>query len=351
MTALFKLLPPFATLKKKLSLSKKEAKTLSLFRLTVRRLLSRKEGRLAILAGPCSIHDPQLALEYAHRLKTLSLKVNKSLFLVMRAFLEKPRTHLGWKGFVYDPFLDGSSDVAEGLYASRKLLLQLARMQMPVATEFLDPILSLYTQDLITWGIVGARTSASPIHRQMASHLPMPVGFKNDLSGAVEPSIYGALAARHPQTFIRIDEKGSGCSIQTRGNRHTHLILRGSQTGPNYDPLSIQETLQKQNAHGLNAPLLIDCAHGNSQKDPQKQPVVFQSIAQQIAEGNQDIMGLLLESHLEGGNAQSLTDPCLDWKTTEALILWADHALGKRGCKQTFDCKQKPSNVCHTPFL
>ena len=330
MANLFTSLPTPATLKKQLPLLKKETVTLSFFRKTSTKILNRKERKIALIVGPCSIHDPQLALEYAHCLKALSVRVKKRIFIVMRVFLEKPRTHLGWKGFVYDPLLDGSYAMEKGLHASRKLLLALAQMGIPVATEFLDPIVSRYTEDLITWGIIGARTAASPIHRQMAAQLSMPIGFKNEMDGSIASSIYAALVARYPQTSIGIDEKGEVCTIQTCGNPHTHLILRGSQTRSNYDPVSIDETMQAQHTHGLDAPLLIDCAHGNSQKDPNKQPLVFQSVIEQIMEGNGKIAGMLLESHLKGGRDLSLTDPCLDWKLTEALILWAYHLLEKR---------------------
>lgn len=320
-------LPTPDTLIKEFPLSKDDKKRVFLSRLTGEHIMRGEDDRIVIFAGPCSIHDPEIALEYASFLKALSEKVNERIFIVMRAFLEKPRTQFGWKGFLYDPLLDGSYEIEKGLYASRELLLKLIQMGIPIASEFLDPVLPAYTQDLITWGIVGARTSPSQIHRQMASHLPMPMGFKNETDGTIDNAICGALAARHPQASIGIDDEGRISSMKTSGNPYTHVVLRGSLTSSNYDHLSIHEAIQKQRLYGLSSRLLIDCAHGNSQKDPKKQQLAFCDVLEQIQEGNHLIMGMMLESHLQGGNALSITDPCLDWKTTEELILWAYQAL------------------------
>ena len=296
-------------------------------RLVGEKILRGDDERVVIFVGPCSIHNPDIALEYATLLKTLSQKVDERIFILMRVFIEKPRTQFGWKGFLYDPFLNESYDIEKGLYDSRKLLLQLVQIDIPIATEFLDPILSFYTQDLVSWGIIGARTSSSQIHRQMASHLPMPIGFKNGIDGNVDHAIYGALVARCTQPFIGIDGTGMISSITTCGNAYTHLILRGSLDSGNYDPLSVRTAIQKQRLHDLYSRLLIDCAHGNSMKDPEKQSIAFSNVLEQIIEGNNLIMGVMLESHLEGGNALSITDPCLNWETTEKLILWAYHYL------------------------
>lgn len=320
-------LPTPDTLINEYPLSKEEEKYVSLSRLTGEHIMRGKDDRLIIFAGPCSIHDTEIALEYAIRLKELSQKVEERIFIVMRVFLEKPRTQFGWKGFLYDPLLDGSYEIERGLHASRELLLKLVQLGVPIATEFLDTVLPAYTQDLVTWGIVGARTSPSQIHRQMASHLPMPMGFKNETDGTVDNAICGALAARHPQASIGIDGEGKISSIKTSGNPYTHVILRGSQTSSNYDHLSIHEAIQKQRLYSLNSRLIIDCAHGNSQKDPKKQQLAFCDVLEQIEEGNNLIMGMMLESHLQGGNALSITDSCLDWKTTEELILWAYQSL------------------------
>jgi len=241
-----------------------------------------EDERLIVFAGPCSIHDKGIAIEYASRLKELQRKVEDQIFLIMRVFIEKPRTQFGWKGFVYDPLLDGSYEIEQGLTLSQELLLELVKMEVPVATEFLDPLLPAYHEDLITWGIIGARTSASQIHRQMASHLDMPIGFKNETDGMVDNAICGALAARHPQASIGIDKNGQICSLKSQGNPYTHLILRGANDGPNYDPISVSEAIQKQRLSGLNSRLVIDCSHGNSQKDIQKQKSVFLSVLDQI---------------------------------------------------------------------
>ncbi|MCB1109793.1 MAG: 3-deoxy-7-phosphoheptulonate synthase [Chlamydiia bacterium] len=302
-------------------------KTISRFRLTAEHIMRGEDDRLILIAGPCSIHDVDIAIEYATRFKALSNKVNERIFMIMRTFLEKPRTQFGWKGFLYDPLLDGSYEIEKGLSASRELLLKLTEMEVPLATEFLDPTLTPYTEDLITWGVIGARTSTSQIHRQMASHLPMPMGFKNETDGTLDNAICGALAARHPQATIGTNPEGQTCSLKTAGNPYTHLILRGSHETPNYDHIAVSEAIHKQRLYGLNSRLLVDCAHGNSQKDPKKQQLAFCSTLEQVGEGNHLIMGMMLESHLQGGNALSITDPCLDWKTTEELILWAYQSL------------------------
>ena len=293
------------------------------------------DERFIIFAGPCSIHEKEVALQYASHLKELAKKVEDRIFLIMRVFLEKPRTQFGWKGYVYDPELDGSYEIEKGLISARTLLLELMKYEIPIATEFLDPLLLHYHQDFFTWGIVGARTAASQIHRQMASHLNLPVGFKNETDGTLDNAICGALAARHPQTSIGINEEGKICKIKSQGNPYTHLILRGSSEHPNYDELSVSEAIHRQRVYGLSTPLIIDCAHGNSQKNPQKQIEVFQSVLDQIMEGNHIIVGTMLESHLQEGNAISITDPCLDWKTTEELILNAHSALTSVLCAKS----------------
>jgi 3-deoxy-7-phosphoheptulonate synthase len=320
-------LPTPETIHSSLPLDTKGKKNVSELRRTAEHIISGEDDRLIVIAGPCSIHDVDIAIEYATRFKELSNKVNERIFLIMRVFLEKPRTQFGWKGFLYDPLLDGSYEIEKGLFASRELLLKLTEMEIPIATEFLDPALTSYNEDLVTWGVIGARTSTSQIHRQMASHLPMPMGFKNETDGNLDNAICGALAARHPQASVEINAEGQICSLKTSGNPHTHLVLRGSQNAPNYDHLAISEAIHKQRLYGLNSRLMIDCAHGNSQKDPKKQQLAFCSILEQIGEGNNLIMGMMLESHLQGGNALSITDPCLDWKTTEELILWAYQSL------------------------
>ena len=324
-------------LHKEFPLSSEQKRSVSQHRTAAQHILRGEDERLVVFVGPCSIHDPAIALEYAARLRELSEKVSDQIFIIMRVFLEKPRTQFGWKGFLYDPLLDGSYEIKEGLTASRKLLLDIVDIGLPIATEFLDPILPAYTQDLIAWGIIGARTSTSQTHRQVASQLPMPIGFKNETDGTLDNAICGALAARHPQLSLAIDGEGRICSLNTPGNPFTHMILRGGTEHPNYDYLSLSKAIQKQRLYGLDSRLLIDCAHGNSQKDPIRQQTVFLSALEQIQEGNHLIMGMMVESHLHGGNALSLTDPCLDWPRTEKLLLWAHQAL-KDPSKALFQC-------------
>lgn len=304
-------------------------------------ILRRADRRLALLVGPCSIHDPDEALEYASRLKKLSSKL-KNFFPVMRLFFEKPRTRLGWKGILYDPFLDGSNDIAAGLRISRKMLLEITDKEIPCATELLEPLVAPYFDDLIAWGVIGARTSASQPHRQMASSLPFPVGFKNDVHGELDVAIAGILSSRTPHSFISIDLHGQIVGAQTLGNPLTHLILRGSVSEPNYDPQSVTKALEELQRHHLEPRLLIDCSHGNSKKDPERQKIAFRSVIEQILNGNEGIAGIMLESHLLSGKQRlgedpsflrygvSITDACLGWEETEELLLWGDEQLSCR---------------------
>jgi 3-deoxy-7-phosphoheptulonate synthase len=252
----------------------------------------------------------------------------------MRAYCEKPRTAFGWKGYLYDPFLDGSDDIEAGVRQTRQLLLELASLGVPTATEFLDPVTAHYYDDLVSWGSIGARTSSSQPHRQLVSGLSLPIGIKNGVAGNVSAAINGVLSASHPHTYIGINPLGQPSIIKSQGNPDTHVVLRGGDQGPNYDPESIQKVLHTLHKYNLPSRLLVDCAHGNSNKNPDKQLTVFQSVINQILEGNSSIRGLLVESHLFGGNQMllnhntslrygvSITDPCLDWQTTEHLVQW-----------------------------
>ncbi len=309
-----------ADLKNRFPLTPELKKQILTWRARGENVLRGMDESLVLALGPCSIHDEALALDYAARLKTLIDEVDDHLFLVMRVFLEKPRTQFGWKGFLTDPELDGSSSVEKGLFRSRQLLLEIAKMGVPVATEFLDPLLSDYHRDLISWGMIGARTSASQIHRQMVSQFDFPVGFKNSTDGDMDNAICGALAARHPQTLIGISDEGQIASQKSAGNPYTHIVLRGGTAGSNYDSLSISRAIQKQRIHGLDSPLMIDCSHGNSGRDHRLQREVFNSVREQIEEGNGLIMGMMLESHLQEGHATSITDPCIAWEETAELI-------------------------------
>lgn len=305
-------------------------------RTTLRSIASEEDKRLLIVAGPCSIHDQPSTLEFAARYKQLASQVNESCFLIMRAFFEKSRTQHGWTGFLHDPFLDASCDLEEGILQTRELLLALAQAEIPVCAEFLHPLIAPYCEDLITFGIIGARTCTSQIHRHLASGLPMPIGFKNSIDGNIESALHGISTARNPQHLLTIDEDGKICSKKTSGNPDGYLVLRGGQQGTNYDRNSLEKALHLADA--LDAPkrFIVDCGHGNSGKCPDKQTTVFRTCLSYLEEGRQEIMGLMLESHLERGTQMmngslhygvSITDPCLDWASTAQLIEEAHYAL------------------------
>jgi 3-deoxy-7-phosphoheptulonate synthase len=273
----------------------------------IRDIIHGRSKKIAIIAGPCSLHNPASAIEYARRLKALSDQVDKTFFIVMRAYLEKPRTKMGWKGYLYDPYLDGSCDIAKGLYLSRELLLELADIGLPLATEFLDPLTAPYYEDLISWGFIVARTTSSSIHRQLASCLEMPVGLKNSTEGSVETAIHGIKCARQPHTFISSDKEGHLFIKQTDGNSDTHLVLRGSDTGPNYDNESVRQVAAQLKEAGIHSKILVDCSHGNSGKIHEKQLSVFNRVISQLVSDDFNIMGVMLESFLEEGN-QSISE-------------------------------------------
>lgn len=294
-------------------------------------ILTRKDPRLALIVGPCSIHDPESAYEYAVRLKTLTPEIDQTFFPIMRLFIEKPRTRLGWKGMLYDPHLDGSNDIATGIRKSRELILKIGALGIPCAAELLDPLVLPYFDDLIVWGLIGARTSASQPHRQLASGLNFPVGFKNDFKGDVDVAIAGILTARIPHSHIGIDPSGHVAALQTKGNPLTHLVLRGAEKAPNFDRISVKTALKNLEEHRLEPRLLIDCSHGNCGKDHKRQEFVFRSVMEQALE-NKAIAGLMLESHLFPGKQPltddprrlsygvSITDPCMGWEETEDLL-------------------------------
>lgn len=294
--------------------------------------------KIAVLVGPCSIHDSEVAIDYAKRLAELSSKL-QNISLVMRLFFEKPRTLLGWKGLIYDPRLNGSYDFSYGLKLARKILSSITALGVASCTELLDPLVVPYFEDLITWGMIGARTSASQPHRQLASGLSFPVGFKNGIHGELDSAIYGILSSRTPHTHLSIDETGKICAKETQGNPFTHLVLRGADTKSNFDENSIQESLSVLISHEIEPKVLIDCSHGNSKKDPKQQPVVFESVIRQISSGQNAIMGLMLESHILAGKQPitsplsyglSITDACIGWEETESLLLWGDEMLSSR---------------------
>jgi len=304
-------------------------------------ILNGVDPRILLIVGPCSIHNRDAAIEYAKKLYTLSSKVKDTFLILMRVYFEKPRTTSGWKGLVYDPHMDGTFDIEEGLCQSRKLLIDLNELNVPTATEFLDPSVHHYISDLISWGCIGARTAESQTHRQLASSLDLPISFKNSTSGNIEPAINGILSASLPHAFLGTNEQGLISIIKTKGNPRCHITLRGSDKKSNYDPESICNTLNSLEKANLPKRLLVDCSHGNSGRNPHQQCTVFQSIIHQIIEGNRNIKGLILESELYSGNQAipldlsnliygvSVTDPCIDFKTTETLIEWAFERLQK----------------------
>ena len=301
-------------------------------RQTLHRILHGHDHRLAVIDGPCSIHDVQGGLEYAARLKDLSESVEDRVFVVMRCYFEKPRTTVGWKGLIMDPFLDGSDQITEGLRMARRFLLDVLELGVPTATELLDPITPQYISDLICWSAVGARTTESQTHRQMASGLSMPLGFKNATSGAIEPAVNAIKAARQPQTFFGISGDGVASAVSTTGNLNCHLILRGGDLGPNYSAEHVAEAERQLQRAGLDKTMVIDCSHGNSGKDPAQQPEVLDDVLRQRGAGTKSIVGVMLEGFLEAGSqpfpqpverlryGQSITDACLDWTTTERII-------------------------------
>lgn len=309
-------------------------------------ILKRKDPRLALILGPCSIHDFVAVYEYGQRLVELKPEIEHTFFPIMRLFFEKPRTRLGWKGMLYDPHLDGSNDIAAGIRKSRTLMLKMAELGIPCSAELLEPLVLPYFDDLIVWGMIGARTSASQPHRQLASGLPFPVGFKNDCRGHLDMAISGILSARIPHSHIGISPTGHIAKIQTRGNPHTHLVLRGSDTSPNYSPNEVALALKSLKSQRLEERLMIDCSHGNSGKNYEKQREVFESVMSQ-ASSNPSLFGLMLESHLFSGKQSltedlnhlnygvSITDACLGWEETAALLRSTSMSFVQKWCSQT----------------
>lgn len=307
-------------------------RTVSEARLQIRNILDRTDKRLLIVVGPCSIHDLDAAMDYARRLKVLADEVADSLMLVMRVYFEKPRTTVGWKGFINDPHLDDSFNIKEGLHLGRRLLVDLAEMGLPASTEALDPVSPQYLQELICWSAIGARTTESQTHREMASGLSSAVGFKNGTDGSLDVAINALKSVSAPHRFLGINHEGEVAVIHTRGNAHGHIVLRGGGGQTNYDSVNVALAEQKLLDAGIAANIMVDCSHANSNKNHELQPLVMDNVANQIVEGNQSIIGLMVESHLKGGNQSipedrsqleygvSITDACVDWETTEAMI-------------------------------
>ena len=306
-------------------------------RTEIENILERKDHRVIVVVGPCSIHDLKAAQEYAVRLKALAEKVSDTLLIVMRVYFEKPRTTTGWKGLINDPFMNDSFKITDGLHIGRQLLHDILEIGLPTATEALDPISPQYMQDLIAWSAIGARTTESQTHREMASGLSSSVGFKNGTDGSLTVAINALQSVASPHRFLGINSDGNVSVVTTKGNPYAHVVLRGGNGKPNYDSVSVSICEQELEAAGIAPNIMVDCSHANSNKDHNLQPLVLDNVTNQILEGNKSIIGVMIESHLNGGNQKlssnademaygvSVTDACIDWETTEtSLISMAD---------------------------
>ncbi len=325
------LVPP-ALLHKELPIDSQAARTVSRARKNIQAILRGEDSRLLVIVGPCSVHDVKSAKDYANKLKSLRIQYAKHLEVVMRVYFEKPRTTVGWKGLINDPHLDGSYDINSGLRRARSLLLDLAREGMPAATELLDPVVPQYIADLISWTAIGARTTESQTHREMASGLSMPIGYKNGTDGTVSIAINAMQAAARPHHFLGINGEGQASIVSTTGNPDGHLVLRGGKSGTNYHQEAVQEVVQELSQSGLDQRVMIDCSHGNSKKDFRRQSEVLKSVASQMRLGSRNVLGVMIESHLVEGNqklshdlskltyGQSITDACINIDMTEKLL-------------------------------
>ena len=320
-------------LKSEIPISEKARETVARGRKAIENILERKEHRVFVVVGPCAIHDLKAAHEYAHKLKALADKVDDTLLIVMRVYFEKPRTTTGWKGLINDPFMNDSFKITDGLHIGRQLLHDVLEIGLPTATEALDPISPQYMQDLITWSAIGARTTESQTHREMASGLSSSVGFKNGTDGSLTVAINALQSVASPHRFLGINSDGKVSVITTKGNPYAHVVLRGGNGKPNYDSVSVSICEQELLAAGIKPNIMVDCSHANSNKDHNLQPLVLDNVANQILEGNTSIVGAMIESHLNAGNQKlsndldelaygvSVTDACVDWNTTEASLL------------------------------
>lgn len=311
-------------------------------RTTIRSILKADDQRLLVVVGPCSVHDPEAALRYAEKLVRMSESFTSELFLVMRVYFEKPRTSVGWKGLISDPGLDGGGNILRGLFTARSVLLGITELGLPAATEMLDPLVPAYLADLVSWAAIGARTTESQTHRQLASALPMPVGFKNGTDGSLSVALNAMHAARQSHSVLGIDDDGHVSSLVTRGNSDSHLVLRGGSRGPNYRARDVARAAAQLRAARLPERILIDCAHGNSQKDPRRQPEVLENVAAQVRAGATRVLGVMIESNLVAGNqplkmpvsalrfGQSITDACVNLQTTRSMLEELAHAWTTR---------------------
>lgn len=320
-------------LKRAVPMSDLARQTVANGRQTICNILNRTDKRMFVVVGPCSIHDVDAALDYAKRLKALADKVSDTLFVVMRVYFEKPRTTVGWKGLINDPHLNDTFDIQKGLHIGRKLLLDVSEMGLATSTEALDPISPQYMQDAIVWSAIGARTTESQTHREMASGLSSSVGFKNGTDGGLTVAINALNSVSNPHSFLGINNEGQVAIIRTMGNPNGHLVLRGGSDGPNYDSVHIKLAEVELDKAGLPQNIMVDCSHANSNKKPELQPLVIENVTNQVIEGNQSIIGLMIESNIAEGNQSipenldelqygvSVTDACIDWETTEKSLL------------------------------
>lgn len=331
-----------ADLRQVFPLSEEGSEFVSSSRDTIKNILLGTDRRLMVVVGPCSIHDPQGAHEYAHRLAKLGEELSDQLFLIMRVYFEKPRTTVGWKGLINDPDMNGTHQISKGLGIARSLLCKITSHKLPIATEMLDPITPEYVADLLSWGAIGARTTESQTHRELASGLSFPIGFKNGTDGNLQIAIDAMIAAQHPHHFLGINRDGLTSIVQTTGNPDVHMVLRGGKK-PNYSPEEIARTEEMLVKAGLFPTIMVDCSHGNSEKNHENQPRVLNDVVGQIEAGNRSISGVMIESYLEDGNQPmpktpadmkygiSITDKCISWTTTEAILREAHTRLKKCG--------------------
>jgi len=329
------------TLKDQFPLTDAASATVARGRETVTRILRQKDPRLLVVVGPCSIHDVDGALEYAKKLAKLRVEFASQMEIVMRVYFEKPRTTIGWKGLINDPRLDNSQDIESGLKIARKLLLDITALGLPSATEFLDPIIPQYTADLITWAAIGARTTESQTHRELASGLSMPIGFKNATDGSLQIAVDAMVSARTPHSFLGIDQEGCTSIVRTSGNPDGHVVLRGGRAMTNYDAKSIAEAEAKLKQSSLPPVMMVDCSHANSGKQPARQEDVWHSIIEQRVSGTTSLIGAMIESYLQEGaqpipknlselrHGVSITDACISWETTERMLRWGAEMLVK----------------------
>ena len=325
-------LPTPEEIKRQLPITNNAEATVLEARQTVQNILDHRDHRVFVVVGPCSIHDVEAARDYARRLRALADEVGDTLFPIMRVYFEKPRTTVGWKGLINDPHLNDSFDIAEGLRIARALLLEIAELGLPSGTEALDPLCPQYLDDLLAWTAIGARTTESQTHREMASGLSTPVGFKNGTNGSLEVAINALQSASQPHSFLGINSQGQSAVVRTTGNRYGHVVLRGGSNGPNYDTVTIALCEKELSKIKLPLNIVVDCSHANARKDPALQPLVLNDCVHQILEGNRSIVGFMIESNLQWGNQSipadrsqlkygvSITDPCVDWATTEKML-------------------------------